>query len=46
MVRGVGDLVNQDIRTAKGVARVCIIGLSINENLKLEKGKGKNSSAV
>ena len=27
-------------------AQACTIGLSINENLKLEKGKEKNSSAV
>ena len=30
----------------RGVAQVCTIGLSINENIKLEKGKEKNSSAV
>jgi hypothetical protein len=30
----------------KRVAQACTIGLSINENLKLEKGKEKNSSAV
>ena len=42
----VSDLVNRDISTAKGVARVCTIRLSINENLKLEKGKEKSSSAA
>ena len=30
----------------KGVAQAYIIGLSINKNLKLKRGKGKNSSAV
>src|ERR1700723_1646549 len=30
----------------KGVAKACTIGLSINENLKLEKGKEKSSSAA
>src|SRR6202044_3548051 len=30
----------------KGVAQACTIGLSINENLKLEKGKEKSSSAA
>ena len=28
------------------VAQVCIIGLSINKNLKLEKGKEKSGSAA
>ena len=33
-------------KRGKGVAQAYTIGLFINENLKLEKGKEKNSSAV
>ena len=40
-------LATQSIRHRHGkrVAQACTIGLSINENLKLEKGKEKKSSA-
>ena len=38
----VSDLVNRDISTKRGVAQTCTIGLSINENLKLKKRKGKD----
>src|SRR6202040_617816 len=33
-------------RQGKRVVQACTIGLSINENLKLEKGKEKSSSAA
>ena len=37
---------SRDNKYGKGVAQAYIIGLSINKNLKLEKEKEKNSSAV
>ena len=35
------DLVNQGISTARGIHAAYMIGLSINEDLKLKKRKGK-----
>ena len=42
----ISNLVNYGISMVKRVAQAYIIELSINKNLKLEKGKKKNSSAV
>ena len=35
----VSDLVNRGTSTAEGCRQACMIGLSINEDTKLEKGK-------
>jgi hypothetical protein len=40
--RPVADLVNRGISTVKGMHATCIIGLSINEDLKLRKRKGRD----
>ena len=38
------DLVNRGISTARRMHAACTIGLSINEDLKLKKRKGKGET--